>query len=212
MTVFLWTTLVIYTILSGVWLSVVSGSEYSSPYVADLEEATGYSYSQVKNVTRNDCVVYDTFNPDRRMCWRPDVWGTYKFGCERKDTWLGILWLSMANTVTEQEVLDAWDPDKNYSKIVYDLGGVYQTDVYIYPLMGPNYTFIYYPLEASLGNNSCTIMLGTNYTQYTRFDISFLTAPVTGFLGYGMPSELNIILGTIWWILFALAIAKLGLG
>ena len=212
-TIFLWTTLVLYTILSGAVYAALQGEEYSSPYQTSLvEEGQQYQYSEIHNITKGGSVDYTTFSPDRRVRWNVPLHPDYLY-FYRKDTWLGLVWFQMSNSpISEEDIIENFDTSKNYSKFVFDLGGQFQTDVYIYPYMASNGSFIYYPINESIANGKLTIMMGTNLTSYTYFDIGLLTGIVTGYASYGAPTPIAVIVGGIWWILFLLGIVKLVIG
>jgi len=213
-TVFVWVTLIVYTIVAGAMVSVVTGTTYTSPYTTTItQEGQMYRYSEIHNITKGTQVDYAAnFTPDRRVRWNiplfPDRLGFY-----RKDTWLGLVWWQMQDSpITEAEIIADFDTSKNYSKYSFDYGGAFWTDVYVYPYMYGNGSFVYYPINNSIANNKLTILLGTNQTSYTYFDIGILTGIVTGYNSYGAPAEVSIVIAGIWWILLVLGIVKLVIG
>jgi len=217
LTVFTFVTLVSYTLLATLFASFVYATPFENPYAGqttDWQFYSQYQYSEVHNITFPSTTYYTTFSPDRRLIWENTLFtDNDKLWFARKDTWLGILWYNMAGSpITEQDIIDDFDTDINYSKYIFDQGGSFQTDVYIYPYTDANGTFIYYPINESITQGYLTVYMGVNNTTPTTFDIGILFGILTGFYYYGAPVVISIIIGGIWWILCLLTLVKLVIG
>ncbi|MGP3705232.1 MAG: hypothetical protein ACKD6O_08090 [Candidatus Bathyarchaeota archaeon] len=218
-TVFCFVFLIVYTLGCSFWLAYANGQyAFSNPYsgkVSYWEYSQYYVYSEVHNITFPSVTVYSVFEPDRRIEW-VDVWFTDndKFYLSRKDTWLGILWFQMSGSpITEQDVIDRFSTDKNYSKFTFDAGGTFQTDVYFYPLMASNGSFIYYPISESISHGALTVYMGVNATVPSSFNVGLLFTFLNPLLNTNlMPYIVEQFLTTVWWILMVLALMKLIIG
>jgi len=213
-TVFLWCTLVVYTVLSGYVVATLQNSEYTNPYPTEtIIAGKTYQYTESFNLTFNSEHVASTFSPDRKISWQDPLFGVNGFYVARKDTWFGIVWIPLSGSpVSTDYIIENFDTSTNCTVVIFDSGTQFQTDVYFYPLIGSNNTFVYYPMNESIANNAVTVVMGVNSTTYTFFDISMLYGVVTGYNSYGAPTPISVLIGSIWWILFLLALVKLVIG
>lgn len=211
-TIFVWVTLVVYTLISAGLVSVINASSYQNPYnTSTLPEGSNYVYSETHNITYNGGnFVYSSFIPDRRINWR---WALAdEFLVQRPDEWLGWFWYTLTGCPTDQNTIIAdWSNTTGYSFYKLDAGSPYQTDMFCYPLLNSTGR-IYDNMTQSVANNIMTVLLGSNLTATTMFDISALTGIATGYSGQGAPIEIAAIIGGIWWILLLLGLVKLVTG
>lgn len=237
LTVFIFTTLIIYTIIGGLfsaWASTGSTSGYTTPYSSTLPISVGsYTYSETHNITDGAALTtYTAFTPDKYLSW--GIFPYSGFVTTKEGNLFGFIpwhfpadWYYDSNDtkigteLSEATVNNTFTTTLNASKFRIDIGTAYYADAYFMPCYNST-GFVYDCDNASrlmlnsLGNGTVTVFIGSNSTDFSYFDLSVFTSAVsnvlTGFYGIGAPMEVSIILAGVWWILLALGIAKLILG
>ena len=227
-TITLAVTLVFYTLIGAGISATFNGTAFINPYggndlnidlVADfvdydyhnITEPSLFSYTQV---------IYEDLSPDGAVRWVSEVWGNDYFTVSRKglNFWDSFIFFTLKpEKALISDLIADYDYNENRSSIVFNWGGKFETHFYIYPMF---YTdeigepvFLYDNLEDSLNDGNCTVFLGVNATfpEYNVFDI---VGVITGFstLGTETPNEINIVLSSIWWIMFLLLLVKIFIG
>lgn len=224
-TVFLVTTIVVYTLLSTAAFAAVTGTEFNDPYrgkAKNWEFAANFAYSEIQNVTVPDLVgevLYNDFVPARK------IWGTIQiiegnrmhFGRFGTDFWNSFWCYEMEGSpVPYVELINKWDPETMCTELILDQGGPFETYAFIYPVWEDTEEetriYLYGTLKASIDvGNLVTVVLATN-ASYPVYDIGIIFGVLTGFSGFGAPTQVAIIIGGIWWILVILLIVKLVVG
>ena len=223
-TIFLAVTLVLYTILANGVMATFTTAKFVDPYggrTIDIELGEDYEYNDIKNVTGGlfpEVQVFTVLNPDRTITWNKPLFGENHFAvhCYGKNWWDSWSHFKLEpKGLHEDEILQIYNENRNFSKVIYDQGGEFETHVFYCPLFYYNetngVTYLDDSLEDSFSNNKITVIMATNQTFY-NYDIGQIFGLLTGFSTHGMPYEVSVIIGGIFWVLLILLLVKLVVG
>ena len=225
-TIFLSVTLVLYTILCNGIFATFTSASFVDPYggkAINLDLGESFEYNDVENITGGIIPPKNYFtdlNPDRYVIWSQpflvtDYFEIYCHGKNWWDSW-GKFRLK-PNTMTENELLQLYDSDMNFSRVAYNVGGEFETHAFYCPLFYYNetsgeVTYIDEDLETSFNNGEITMILATNQTFLNTYDIGKIFGILTGFTTYDIPLEAGAVIGGIFWVLLILLAVKLVVG
>ena len=219
--------LIVFSLLTSGVVAVFTGSSFNNRYGGigfDWAYAESYAESGYGNITRPAYLSTQTLEitdltPDGRVQWHSDFLGTEYFRIARKgfewfDSW--AYYNLSPLTVYEEDIIEMRKTGEVFAKFTHDIGQNRQTDVFYYPQFYINgtgdFVLIYTTLEESFDNDVITVVLGSNATHPT-FDIFAIFQIVTNFETYqGIPTEVDILIKTIFWGLLLLLIVKLFVG
>lgn len=228
-TVFLAITLIIYSLLATGLVSVYASSTWVNRYGGvdfDWKYAESFVSTDYGNITRPlGALFYETLdftslNPDRQIRWvgglLEDDW--FKLYHKGTDWWNGWMnYIDKPEHLSESEILANVDHEDESSHFIFNQGdNNYETHVFFYPLSGTTggteLVYVYDTLEESFDNDEITIVVGTNATL-PSYDVFQIFGMVSGFQTYGdMPTELSVLLSTIFWALTLMLLVKLFVG
>jgi len=225
LTIFLAVTLIMYSILSSAVFATFEGVEFVDPFSGktfDIDLGEEYEFNDVKNVTVGGILEYTSFtelNPDRNIAWYriPFQSGKFQVTCQGKNLWDSWTQFNLKpEELTESQILTVFDNTMNFSKFIYNQGGEFETAVFYCPQFYYNETseqptYLYDSLEESFDNDIVTVIMATNAT-YVNYDIGRIFGVLSGFSTYGMPYEVSVLLGGIFWVLLLLTLVKLVVG
>ena len=221
-TIFLAVTLVLYTILVAGVYATFTDVGFVDPYsgkVANLEFSQEYENNAIENATLGDWTEFTDLDPNSRLYWSDAFIGEDWFQVNRYGTnwWDGWLTYTLnPDQLYVSDVLDQYDTDLNYTKVVFDLGGDFETAVYFCPLFYFNdtseeVTYIDDALNTSIDNGVISVVMATN-ASYSSYDIGQVMGALVGFSTYDIPMEIAVITGGIFWVLLILLLVKLVVG
>ena len=225
-TIFLSVTLILYTILCNGVFATFTTETFVDPYggkVYNLDLGESFEYNDVQNVTGGIIppdIMFTVLNPDRMVRWHQPflVEDSFNVHCFGKNWWDGWTHTKLdPKGLTEAEILQVYNEDKNFSKIVYNLGGEFETHAFYCPLFYYNetaqeVTYIDEDLETSFDNGEITMILATNQTFLNTYDIGKIFGILTGFSTYDVPQEASVVIGGIFWVLLILLAVKMVIG
>ena len=225
-TIFLSVTLVLYTILCNGIYATFTTATFIDPYggkAINLDLGETFECNDVKNVTGGIIPPKNTFdglNPDRYVIWNQPFLAKHNFGvwCHGKNWWDSFSKFQLSPKYTsEDELLQLYNTDMNFSRVIYNLGGEFETYAFYCPLFYYNetseeITYIDEDLEISFDNGKITMVLATNQTFLNTYDIGKIFGILTGFTTYGMPLEIGVLIGGVFWVLLILLAVKLVVG
>lgn len=219
--------LIVFSILTSGVIAVYTSGSFINRYGGigfDWDYAESYAESGYGNLTRPSYLSIEEIEitdltPDGRVKWVNDFFNNMYFVVERKgfewfDSW--FYYTIEPLQLTEDEILEYRKEGEIFAKVTHDAGQNRETDVFYYPLFGVNGTghlnFTYSSLEESFENDVVTIVMGSNATHPT-YDVFAIFQIVTSFETYsGIPSEVDILIKTVFWGLLLLLIVKLFVG
>jgi len=224
-TIFLCVTLILYTILANGIMATFTADKFVDPYggrTIDIELGEDYEYNDIKNVTGGmfpESQVFTALNPDRKIDWYLPLFGKPHFTvyCYGKNWWDSWTTQKLVPVRTyEDELLQIYNENRNFSKVIYNHGGELETHVFYCPLFYYNesageVTYLNDTLADSFDSNKITVIMATNQTFY-NYDIGQIFGLLTGFSTHGMPYEVSVIIGGIFWVLLILLLVKLVVG
>lgn len=224
-TIFLTVTLVLYTILCNGVFATFTSDTFVDPYggkVYDIDLGEEYENNDIQNVTGAlfpTNVKFDNLDPDREMGWHTPLFGEswFEVVCYGKNWWDSWSRFGLNPTsMKEAELLEIYNENQNFSKVVYNHGGEFETHVFYCPLFYYNetngVTYLDDTLEESFSNNKITVVMATNQTFSSSYDIGKIFGILTGFSTYSMPYEASVVIGGLFWVLLILLIVKLVVG
>jgi len=241
-TIFVWTTLIIYTMLGGLFSTWAASGTIGIPtqYTTILPVGMLNTYTTIEthNITYNSgWTDYTPFIPLKAASWTPAGGGfPHGFLVERDVQFYGITYWRVnepwfywdndtradTNYVLDQDLaISEFELELNASRFRIDIGTNFAADVIIMPCL--NTTGYVFPsadpadlMIDSIGNLTVTVTIGSNITNFNTFDLNIFTGAVvnvlSGFYTIGAPIYIAAILAGIWWILLAFGIAKLIIG
>jgi len=225
-TIFLTVTLVLYTILVNGVFATFTSSSFIDPYggkVYDIDLGEEYQNNDIQNVTGDiipSMIKFENLDPNRGIKWfRPFfIDGSFTVHAYGKNWWDS--WVSFTlnpKEIWEADLLQLYDSDMNFSKVVYNHGGEFETHVFYCPLFYYNetseeVTYIDENLETSFDNGEVTVVMATNQTFGSSYDVGKIFGILTGFNTYDVPYEASVVIGGIFWVLLILLVVKLVVG
>ena len=224
-TIFLTVTLVLYTILCNGVFATFTGSSFVDPYggkVYDIDLGEEYQHNDIKNVTGDiipSMIVFDNLDPDRAIKWyRPffidETFTVHSYGKNWWDSW--VTFTLNPKSISTDALLQIYNSDMNFSKVVYNHGGEFETHVFYCPLFYYNetegVTYLDEDLETSFDNGEITVVMATNQTFRSSYDVGKIFGILTGFSTYDIPYEASVVIGGLFWVLLMLLIVKLVVG
>lgn len=225
-TIFLTVTLVLYTVLTTGLFVTFTGIAFIDPYggkTLNIDLGEEFELSEAHNVTGGlipPDIKFTDLTPDRMIRWSynfltNDDFDVLCYGKNWWDSWIPTV--LNPKEIEEDELLQIYDTNMNFSKVVYNHGGEFETHVFYCPLFYYNetseeVTYIDENLETSFDNGEITVVMATNQTFTSTYDIGKIFGILTGFSTYDMPVEVSAIIGGIFWVLLMLLAVKLVVG
>ena len=224
-TIFLCVTLILYTLLANGVMATFTEDKFIDPYggrTIDIELGENYQYNDIKNVTGGfipDQKHFTALDPDRTIKWTIPLFGEQHFTvhCRGKNWWDSWTFQILdPKELSKSDVLQNYNEYRNFSKFTYNQGGEFETHVFYCPLFYYNetseeVTYLNDTLADSFTSNKITVIMATNQTFF-NYDASQIFGLLTGFSTHGMPFEVSVIIGGIFWVLLLLLLVKLVVG
>jgi len=237
-TYYLVIVIVVYTVLAGGITAGYAGTTYETDENSlDLYDLLDFEDSQTENISKPtipvfpETVYYDTLSPERLVNWRVELLTDDFFYIDAKGIGFpaNLIWNNLKPEgldpddfdtlagVSEQYIIDNYDTDKNYTRVVFNKGGQLETTALFSPQFDYNGTVIswaYENMTAAIADGELTVTLGVNATYIDAFDVNKILGNMVGFGAiYGdMPQEINMLVSGVWWALIILLGVKLAVG
>lgn len=227
LTVFLLISLILYTVLVSGVLATFTSSTFIDPYGGkslEIDLGEEYEVNDFGNVSLGGLLQegtrFEGLTPDRLCRWYVGFFEDNHFvinsyGKNWWDSW--TMFKLEPEKMYENEIEELYDYEKNYTKVIYNQGGEFETHVFFSPLFYYNdtseeITYLNTTIHESIDNELITVVMATNQTYSNIYDIGKIFGMLTGFSTYSMPTEISVIVSGIFWGLLILTAVKLVVG